>query len=144
MSIVAILNATQTIVSGISGVTKAPQIADYVASLNSTDCPYAFSWPLQGDWTEGAIGLYQETETIVITVLIAPVGQGTYGQQVVAAATLLDAFRAAFLDLDNQDLNNTVEQINTATHSGLRTTKYAGNDYYSFSVTLVVKRKEVP
>ena len=145
MSIVLTINAVQDIAGAIDGVKRAPELASYPGSLNSDiDCPFVFSWPSGGQWDEAAIGLNSDVETIVISVLVAPVGQGIRGTLIAQAVTLLEAFRVTFLDIDNQDLADTVEQINSAQHAGLQTLTYAGVEYYGFQITITTLLKETP
>jgi hypothetical protein len=145
VSIVATINAVQTVNAAIAGVKRAPELASYPASLNSdTDCPFAFAWPSGGQWDEAAIGLNSDVETITISVLVAPVSQGIRGTTIALAVTLLEAFRVAYLADENQDLADTVEQINSAQHAGLQTLSYAGVEYYGFQITITTLLKEIP
>jgi hypothetical protein len=145
MSIIATLNAVQTIAGAIEGVKRAPAVASYPASLNGdTDCPFVFSWPSGGEWNEAAIGLTSDQETTTISVLVAPVATGIRGTTIALAITLLERFRLAFTDDANQDLGDTVEQIETARHDGLRTLLYAGVEFYGFQITITTMLKEIP
>lgn len=145
MSIVATINAVQTINRSIAGIRKAPALESYPGVINAdVDCPFAFAWPRGGEWSEAAIGLNSDVETIAITVLVAPTAGGIRGTAIALAITLLEAFRVMYLDADTQDLGDTVEQIETAQHAGLQTLTYAGVDYYGFVITITTLLKEIP
>lgn len=144
MSIVATIDAIQAINRTIPGVVTAPPVADYPASLNpSLDCPFLFTWPKGGQWDEAAIGLNRDQETWVITVLVAPVGEGIRGDVVSATINLLEACRMTWINAAHQDIGGSVEQIQSADHGGLQTLTFAGIDYYGFQVTIHTVLKEM-
>ena len=43
-------NYLQAINQSISGVQESPTVANYRTSLDTVNCPYALSWPLDGRW----------------------------------------------------------------------------------------------
>ena len=111
MTIAATVAAYQTIHAAITGIKSAP--TSMPQSLNSSDLPFAFTWPgptiEQGGWNPSA-GWYTHRRFYIVRCYVKPIAQGAgFDDGYQAAITLLQRFGDAYMG--NQNLTGAVAHI---------------------------------
>lgn len=142
---------------GITGVTLAPELKDYKASLQDGQLPYVITWPGPGRWNNKGHGWWEDKRTFFILVYVLPLGQQLIGLRAVAATQLLERMRAHYITAANIPLADptvanggyqiTVESGQNTPHSdeGLRSDlEIAGTPYHGFMINLNVCIRKQP
>ena len=99
-------NYLQAINASISGVTEAPAVANYRTALDSVNCPYALSWPLDGRWYVKGGAARASVRTWLVAVYIEPLNQSDIPTNAAAAMGLLDKFINAYTNVNNIPIAN--------------------------------------
>lgn len=97
MTVKDTINFLQAISAEVSGMTHAPQLANYPSSLDTMHMPIAMTTLDEGMF-KGINDDNQSEDKYKIQVLFENLGQGSFGPKKTQGVELFDAFRTKFLD----------------------------------------------
>ncbi len=157
MTIAATIDAIQTAVVAVSGITTAPAHSAYPESVESLDMPVAITWPAGGEaWHKGP-GYDIHKSIYEVAVYIKPVEEGAGIFE--AWNSVIDLFQLVLDALLDKDINNLVDGTYTSyvtpsadtplTHGGLEIIAYPPaatgvegyRHYYGFRVQVPVNEQ---
>ena len=147
MSIVNAINLLQTLHSGVSGVTRAPQLAQYPTVIDTADLPYVITWPGEGQFAIKGGGYKVIHRTYRVIAFVEPLGQNDIPSRAVTAVTLLSNLIDAYITASNVALSDgpvqlTIESSDTNRHrdGGLVSNlSFSGKPYHGFEIRLNVR-----
>lgn len=108
MSVEATVTALQALHSTVTGVKRAPSLADYPDAINTTDLPLVLTWPGKGQWLALNQGYRRQDRVYLVEVYLRPAGQGNgLGGAAQLGAQLLQRLGELYLAAESVQLVNT-------------------------------------
>jgi hypothetical protein len=94
------INFLQVYNRAVTGVRLSPPLASYLTVLDSANCPYAMSWPVQSTWHHKGQGGAPKRidQAMQIIVFVEPLGANDIPSRAAEAVLLLQRFRNKYLD----------------------------------------------
>lgn len=131
-------------------VAQVPDVEHYFTSLADNLCPYAFTWPSEGSWSQKGGGYKMDERTFTLFVIIESLAQKDIPTRAVQGIRVLQAVRNLFIVPANIPLDDGAVsgyQIYVASRvdspqsdSGLRADlPYSGAPWFGFSIPLKVR-----
>ncbi len=156
MGIVQTINLIQTVNATISGVRKAPQVAQYPVKADTPDLPLVLTVPAAGQWHHSGIGgaLKRMDRVYRIVCFLEPLGQNELPARFQDSMNLLQAFVDMWLTptgttgypialadpVNAGDPQVTIADGNPHSDTGLRRDLRMGNVLYmGFTIDLRVR-----